>query len=74
MRRNVPSRSLMNATKEPPEINYSANYCPLPAKSSLKPNDTEKLIIRYRNLLSELKKIRGKLYSMGIDPEKYTHL
>ena len=41
---------------------------------NIEPNNTEKLIIRYRNLIQELKAIRGKLYSRGIDPEKYTHI
>lgn len=74
MRRAVPNRSLLQSTAEP-EVNYKANFCPLPpnigAQTDLEPNETEKLIIRYRNLVAELKQVRGMLYTRGIDPEKY---
>ena len=70
MRRAVPNRSLLQSTIEP-EVNYKANFCPLPQKTSLKPNEIEELIIRYRKLVAEIKTVRGKLYTRGIDPEKY---
>ena len=40
-------------------------------RTNLEPNETEQLIIRYRELVSEIKMLRGKLYTRGIDPEKY---
>ncbi len=75
MRRAVPNRSLLN-NKTEPEVNYEANFCPLPPRPetqarNLEPNETEKLIFRYRELVKEIKALRGKLYSRGIDPEQY---
>ena len=72
MRRAVPNRSLLQSTVEP-DVNYTANFCPLPQRQEeqLVPNETEKLIIRYRELVAEIKQVRGKLYTRGIDPEKY---
>ncbi len=75
MRRAVPNRSLLNSTKEP-EGNYGANFCPIPPRTGnqsrdIEPNETEKLIFRYRELVKEIKALRGKLYTRGIDPEKY---
>ncbi len=74
MRRTLPNRSLLSHTAEP-ETNYTANFCPIPqadrAPKDLEPNETEKLILRYRELVVEIKAIRGKLYSRGYDPEKY---
>jgi hypothetical protein len=72
MRRAVPNRSLLSNTSEP-KINYEANFCPIPPMSTgnLEPNDSEKLVLRYRELVQEIKVLRGKLYTRGIDPEKY---
>jgi len=75
MRRAVPNRSLLSNTTEP-KVNYEANFCPLPPRNgnrdqNLEPNETEKLIFRYRELVKEIKSLRGKLYSRGVDPEKY---
>lgn len=74
MRRAIPNSSLLQQTVEP-EVNYKANFCPLPPRpeprTNLEPNETEQLIIRYRELVSEIKILRGKLYTRGIDPEKY---
>ncbi len=69
MRRAVPNRSLLSSTAEP-EVNYQRNFCPLPTRQ-VETTEAEKLIIRYRELIKEIKTIRGKLYTQGIDPEKY---
>jgi hypothetical protein len=76
MRRNLPNRTLLSNSTEH-DVNYVANYCPLPPKTgiqsqNLEPNEHEKLIVRYRELVKEIKTLRGKLYARGIDPEKYT--
>jgi hypothetical protein len=72
MRRAVPNRSLLSSTAEP-EVNYQRNFCPLPTRQveTTETTEAEKLIIRYRELIKEIKTIRGKLYTQGIDPEKY---
>ena len=72
MRRAVPNSSLLR-TPTTPDDHFEANFCPLPLRDSdqEQPNDTEKLILRYVELVKEIKALRGKLYARGIDPEKY---
>jgi hypothetical protein len=81
MKRSFPHRSTLSKTV--PEPKYATkpgvNFCPIPPKTNnsnsnsgiVEPNEHEKLIIRYRELVNELKVVRGKLYTKGIDPEKY---
>lgn len=56
----------------------NGEYCPLPPKNRPKNNQEEELneeaqelLHRYKELVLEINKIRGKLYTNGIDPDKY---
>ena len=75
MRRSFPNRTLLSKTTS--ETKPDVNFCPIIPRTNnsnsgiVEPNEHEKLIIRYRELVNELKVVRGKLYTKGIDPEKY---
>jgi hypothetical protein len=82
MKRSFPNRTLVSKI-DTSEIKHDADFCPIISRRDnsnsnsnsnsdiVEPNEFEKLIIRYRELVSEIKVVRGKLYSKGIDPEKY---
>ena len=75
MMKKVPNRSLLTRknTSQPqpqPQPQPTGDFCPIgPRGTSL--NEAERLIVRYRKLVEEIRAIRGKLYRVGIDPEKY---
>ena len=74
MMRDVRRRTLLeeNTADSAPEDQPKPNYCPLPPRGeSSDLNEAELLIIRYRKLIADLRAVRGKLYRLGIDPEKY---
>ena len=75
MRRNVPNRTLLRKDPVIPgtHVNPEPNFCPIPPRGG--PTQTlseaESLIVRFQKLVKEMRAIRGKLYRLGIDPEKY---
>ena len=75
MKRNFPNRSLLdNKRKSSEHVSGSqGNFCPLAVSrnESIGQNEVDRLITNYKKLALELKRLRGKLYTMGIDPEKY---
>jgi|SaaInlV_125m_DNA_1040241.scaffolds.fasta_scaffold231609_1 hypothetical protein len=62
------------------EYSVTQNYCPLPSKNvdntvGLQDElneEAQKLLFRYWELVTEINKIRGKLYKNGINPDKYS--
>lgn len=72
MKRSVNTSSLMIPTSEKYEV--TQNYCPLPPKKKDNVYETlsevDLLVSRYRELTAELNKIRGKLYTLGVNPDK----
>ena len=76
MMRDIKNRSLLGkdvVESSMSDIQPQANYCPLPPRGGDIPelNETESLIVQYKRLVAEIRAIRGKLYRLGIDPEKY---
>lgn len=72
MKRNVPNRTLLK--KEPGTyVNPEPNFCPILPSGSPTQNlsEAESLLVRFQKLVKELREVRGKLYRLGIDPEKY---
>ena len=69
-------RSINNSSLRVPKIEeyvVTPNYCPIqPRKHKEIENSTEidLLLARYKELTLELNKIRGKLYTNGINPDK----
>ena len=77
MKRSINNSTLLKSTTNG-EYSITQNYCPLPSKNTPKNNQEEELneeaqelLHRYKELVLEINKIRGKLYTNGIDPDKY---
>lgn len=77
MKRSINNSTLLNSPTNN-EYSITQNYCPLPPKNTPKNNQHEELneearelLHRYKELVLEIDKIRGKLYTNGIDPDKY---
>ena len=74
MQRSVNTTSLMLPTSE--KYTVTQNYCPLPPRKKdieqpiETPSEIDLLLVRYRELTMELNRIRGKLYTQGINPDK----
>ena len=75
MKRSINNSSL-RVPKTEEEYIVTSNYCPIPPRKSNNnqeietPTEVDLLLTRYRELIIELNKIRGKLYTLGINPEK----
>jgi hypothetical protein len=73
MRRNLPTRTLLSTDDTTNDSKF--NFCPIPPKTgpeSSGSNEIDDLLIQYQSLVTQIRAIRGKLYSRGVDPEKYT--
>jgi hypothetical protein len=77
MKRSINNSTLLRQTTNE-QYSITQNYCPLPPKNTPKNNQEEELneeaqelLHRYKELVLEINKIRGKLYTNGIDPDKY---
>jgi hypothetical protein len=74
MQRSINTSSLMIPTSE--KYKVTQNYCPLPPRKKNTeqpietPSEIDLLLVRYRDLTEELNRIRGKLYTQGINPDK----
>ena len=71
MKRAIHNRSLVPSPGKslypPPE----KNFCPIPNNNMEGPNELDSLIMDYRKTLSHIKKLRGKLYRLGVNPDEY---
>lgn len=72
-------RSINNSSLRVPKVEeeyiVTSNYCPIPPRKKENydietPTEIDLLLVRYRELILELNKIRGKLYTNGINPDK----
>ena len=75
MKRSLNTSTLMVPTSD--KYVVTQNYCPLPQKKKDNysndeetPSEVDLLVSRYRELIIELNKIRGKLYTLGVNPDK----
>ena len=72
MKRSVNTSSLIVPTSD--KYIVTQNYCPLPPKKKDNvdetPSEVDLLVSRYKELTTELNKIRGKLYTLGVNPDK----
>ena len=70
MIRRVPNSSLRQNEPNTTPIDQS-NFCPIPQNTNQPSSELDILIAQYKKLVTELKQVRGKLYSRGVDPEKH---